>query len=377
MTRRKIAFLIRSLEVGGAQRQLVELAKGLRGAGWDVLVLTYYAGAPFEHELAREGIRHVPLGKRGRWDVVAFTRRLVQVLRAERPSVVHGYLPDANCLLTLLRPFLRGARIVWGVRASVINLSAYHWLSAAIFRASCRLSRRADLIICNSQVGAAAHVGRGYPAARTVVVPNGIDTARFRCDPVARARLRAEWGVANDAPLIGLVGRLDPVKDHETFLRAAAALVRVRPDARFAFVGDGNGAYAARLRALADSLGLGPRLVWSPARDDVTAVYCALDILTLCSVSEGFPNVVGEAMACGTPCVVSRTGDSPWIVGDTGAVVAVGDAEELARAWTGFLTSVGDAARAARCRDRMVRDFGLDALVRNTVRVLGRLEASA
>jgi glycosyltransferase involved in cell wall biosynthesis len=378
MSRGKIAFLIRSLGVGGAERQLVELAKGLRGVGRDVVVLTFYPDGAMATELDEAGVRRVVVGKRHRWDVLGFVWRLAAELRRERAAILHGYMPDANILVTLLGRLLRRRRVVWGVRASRVDLSHYDRVSAVVLNVARRLARGADLIICNSRAGAADHVAQGYPADRVLVVPNGIDTRRFRPDPGARARLRSEWGIPEGAPLIGLVGRLDPMKDHRTFLRAAAALRREHPAARFVFVGRGADGYVAELAALAAELGLADRLMWAAPRQDVTAVFAALDVLTLCSAfGEGFPNVVGEAMACGTPCVVTDVGDAAWIVGDTGRVVPVGDADALARAWAELLPSVGCAALAERCRARIVGEFGLDALVRNTEAALARLEPCA
>jgi glycosyltransferase involved in cell wall biosynthesis len=143
-------------------------------------------------------------------------------------------------------------------------------------------------------------------------------------------------------------------------------------------VGEGSRTYTAGLTALAAELGVADRITWTPPRRDVDGVFAALDVLTLCSAfGEGFPNVVGEAMACGTPCVVTDVGDAAWVVGDTGRVVPIGDAGALARAWSELLPSLGCPSLAERCRARIVAEFGLDALVRNTQTALARLERSA
>jgi glycosyltransferase involved in cell wall biosynthesis len=268
--------------------------------------------------------------------------------------------------------------VVWGVRSSHRDLSRYDWVVRAVYRAARALAPRAELIICNSRDGAALHAELGYPRSRMTVVPNGIDTERFVPDPLARDRVRAEWGIAPDAPVVGIVGRTVPVKDYETFLRAASLLARRIPEVRFAVAGEaGEPQYAASMRAIAKALGIADCVLWTGPRRDVHAVYNALDVLALSSLREGFPNVVGEAMACGVPCVVTDAGDAAWIVGDTGAVVDVGDAPAFAAALERLLASRRDPAVRAWCRARIVREFGLQALVRGTERALERLEPGA
>src|SRR5688572_8078711 len=260
---------------------------------------------PLEADLRAAGVRVRSLDKRGRWDVTAFLTRLLSVIREERLEVLHGYLGVPNIVASVMRPALPRIKVVWGERASKMDLSHYDWLSRASSRLARTLSRFPDLIIVNSRAGFEHAVRSGYPRDHVVVIPNGIDTQRFAPDPVAGRRLRQEWHVGDDERLIGLVGRLDPVKDHRTFLTAAATLMTQHKNLRFACVGDGDQRYSRAMRDTARELGLGESITWAGARSDMTAVYNALDIACSSSESEGFPNVVGEAMACGIPCVVT------------------------------------------------------------------------
>jgi glycosyltransferase involved in cell wall biosynthesis len=367
----RVLFLIRSLGRGGAERQLVALATGLRREGWEVAVACFYAGGAFQRELEQGDVPVIDLRKRGRWDVAAFLWRLWRTLRRFEPDIVHGYLTVGN-LLSLLAPLASpGSRVVWGVRSSFIDRARYDWMSRATFALSCRMARRADRIIFNSQAGSTLHGARGYPADRRVVIANGIDTERFRFDAAARARLREAWGVSGHAVLVGLVGRVDPMKDHPTFLEAAARLGPGGPW-RFVCVGGGNPGGAARLKAQARQLGLADRLLWAGPCEDMVAAYSALDILVSSSRGEGFPNVVAEAMACGRPCVVTDVGDSAHLVADTGIVVPPGDAaalgEGIARMRQRMEREPEAVARAARAR--VVELFSMARLVSNSARVL-------
>jgi len=367
-----IVFLTRSLNFGGAERQLVALGRGLHNAGHEVCVATFYGGGPLEQDLRQAGIRVQALNKRGRWDVLRFLGRLLRFVRSERPDILHSYLVVPNLVTVLLRPLLPKIRIVWGVRASDMDLSYYDWSARFTFSLSCRLSNLADLIIANSRSGMVFHRDKGYPAHKMVVIPNGIDTDRFRPTPEAREKTRAEWGIGVNETVIGIVGRLDPMKDYPNFLRAASLMSHARSGVRFVCVGDGPKDYRDRLERLAGELGLDNRVVWAGTRSDLPAVYSAFDLATSASSSEGFPNVVAEAMACGLPCVVTDAGDSASIVGTLGIVVPPADPERLARAWDTALSQIGPA-KAAQTRKRVIDEFSLASLISRSEQVLQQL----
>jgi glycosyltransferase involved in cell wall biosynthesis len=372
----KILFLVRALTIGGAERQLTLLADRLSAAGRDVAVAAFYPGGGLESALEASGVLLHFFQKKGRWDVVAFAMSLYRFVRAQGPAIVHGYLPVPNVLAALLKIFIPGLKVVFGVRASNLDPSRYDRLSRLAFRLESFLSRYADLIIVNSRAGRDYHVRLGFPAAKLAVIPNGIDTARFRPDPAARQATRAAWNIGGNEILIGLIGRLDPMKDHPTFLEAATRLAEAHPEARFVCVGGGDPAYRDELRRLARERCLDGKLIWAESRSDMPAVYPALDVLASSSAyGEGFSNVIGEAMACGVPCVVTDVGDSAWIVGDTGPVVPPGDPAALADAWADLLRRLPEerAELAARTRARIEEHFGVEALVRNTLAALESL----
>jgi glycosyltransferase involved in cell wall biosynthesis len=368
----KVVFITRCLEYGGAERQLVLLAKGLLDRGHQPVVVVFYPGGPLQKKLVESGVPVRPLDKSGRWDVLRFLARLIRVLRQERPDVIHGYLFAENLLAVLLKPLLPSTKIVWGVRNSGWDLSCYDWLFRVCFRLSCWFSKFPDAIIANSYVGRDYHLSLGYPDKTMLVIPNGIDTVRFCPDSEARRRIRSEWGVAEHETLIGIVGRLAPMKDHPTFLRMAALLMRDRKNVRFVCVGDGPLRYRAKLQVLADTLGLTKCVRWIGARHDIPAVYNALDLAVSSSDhGEGIANVVAEAMACGVSCVVTNVGDSAWIVGDTGKVVPTKDPPALKNAIESFLD--GPKCNPVVVRQRIIDHLSTTQLVVNTERVLSGL----
>lgn len=369
----RIFFLIRDLNLGGAQRQLVLLANGLVARGHAVAVAVFYGGGELEGDL--RGVEFLDLGKRGRWDLAGFFHRLAAAARRFRPDVLHGYLGTANLLTVALRPLIPGVHVVWGLRASELELRRYDpaWRFSSRLEGLC--SPLADRIVANSRAGLAAATRRGFPRERLVHVPNGVDGAVFVPDRERGAALRREWTAGGARTLVGLAGRLDPMKDHETFLHAAALARRERPDLGFVCVGGGWEGPGARLRELGRELGLESALVWAGPRADMPAVYNALDLLCLSSVSEGFPNVVAEAMSCGLPCVVTDVGDAAGIVGDLGVVTPPRAPKALADgllALVGHLEREGGALRE-RVRARVLERFGVEALVERTETLLREL----
>lgn len=366
----RITLIIRSLGVGGAERQLAVLAMGLAERGHVVQVIPYYDGGVWGADLQAAGVVVAPLGKRSRWDIVAPGLRLRRTIRAFEPDIIHGYLPDGNLASLIAGKVFHRAKVVWGVRASDYDFRIYDGLFYFLFRISAWMARGADLVIVNAVAGRDYHVARGYPGSRCIVIPNGIDTVRFRRDQDRRNQQRRAWGIRDGQAVIGIIGRLDPMKDHATFLKAVALTASQLPEARFVVVGDGPGAYRAHLEALATEHGIADRLTWVPIAKDLVAVYNALDLLVSASATgEGFPNVIGEAMACGVLCVVTNAGDSALVVGDAGIVVPRGDAAALAEGWRRGLRWLEDPARPDP-RHRIAGLFDAQRMVNLTERTL-------
>lgn len=361
----KVVFLIRSLGYGGAESKLIALANNMSRESFRVTVICFYGNGALEKDLRSDRVNLIHLDKRGRWDVFGFFLRLRRALRELKPDVLHGYLSSSNIMTVLVKPFVPSTKIIWGVLSSEIDWSYYDWFSRLAFEVERLLSPFADLIIANSQAGRSYHVERGFAARSFTVIHNGVDTELFRPDPSARARMRAEWGINVDTILIGLVARLDPIKDHQTFLRAASRLCSRMSNVHFVCVGDGPQEYALKLRALENELGISDKVTWVYARRDVAAVHNALDIASSSSCSEGMPNVIGEAMACGVPCVATDVGDTALLVGDTGIIVPPRNPEALAAGWMSCLES-GVKEMGQRARSRVMERFNLKLSVEQT-----------
>jgi len=363
----RILFVARSLLHGGAERQLTIVAAGLRRRGHEVAIATSYDANPLASALAGSGVELQVIGKRGRWDVAGFFYRLVRFARGWKPDVIHPYLSTHNLLLTVIKPLLPRVPLVWGVRSGDGNLSRYDPITRLVYGHEGRFARYADAIIVNSEAGRRHGIAIGFPPEKITVIRNGIDAATFRPDACKRAGMRAEWSAPEPVRLIGIVARFDPMKDHDTFLRAAAIVAATsKDDVRFVLIGTGQQPSLARL---AEQLRIGGRVRMLPAGGDIVAMYNALDVAVSSSYTrEGFSNAVGEAMACGTPCVVTDVGDSRIIVGDDRFVVPPGSPELLAGAILRMLDALPEMR--GRVRERIVTEFSVEQLVERTESVL-------
>lgn len=371
----RVLHLITTLESGGAQAMLANLVTGKNsGRGVAHAVVEMTAGGEYGERIQQCGIALHSLGMtRGRTSAAA-AGRFVQLLRRERPSIVQTWLYHADLLGLLTVPVLR-VPVVWNVRC------AWHvGIDGFAPRMCARLSRLPAAVVVNSRAGEAVHRGVGYRPRRWCLIPNGFDLGVFRPDELARVRVRAELGLPADAILIGIIGRWDPNKDHATFLAAAAVLSRQRGDVHFVLAGEGLSSGNAAVSAL---IGADPQLPQRVhllgRRADVSAVTAALDIASCTSIGEGFPNVVGEAMAAAVPCVSTDVGDAAQLVGDAQLIVPTRNPAALAAVWSRLLSMDRAALRAKGMvgRARICQHYSLSSVISQYESLYAELQLAA
>lgn len=365
---REVWLLIDQLVVGGAQRQLVTLAVGLHRRGHRVRVDALAVGGRFADQIRSAGIELHQLD-RSRSTPARYLRDYAAAARQRRPDVIHSFLPGQNIALAVMKPILGTSRLVWGVRVGVLELDHYTFKGRTVYRFEPLLARVPDLTIVNSSSGARRLLERGHPRGSLAVVPNGVDTTMFRPDVERRRRQRQAWGIADHELLVGTVGRLDPAKDHETFLRAMSHLAGAGGN-RFVIVGGGEAEPARRLEALARSLGLADRVRFAGEVRDMAAAYNAMDVYCLASKNEALPNALLEAMAVGVPCAATDVGDVAAVLEGIAEPVPIGGAVELAAACRRAAVEPG---LGDRLRERVVERFQSDRLIDRTEALLEEL----
>jgi glycosyltransferase involved in cell wall biosynthesis len=325
-----------------------------------------FRGGVFAHEIEAAGIPLTTLGGPG-W--ISYFPSLARLLREEKPSAIYSFLPHANVVSAIVRLVDPECRLFWGIRSADMPLAGYGLKTRLAYWLERSLSSLPHRIITNSKSGAASCVRKNFPERAIRVIENGFDTTLFKPDPDARVRRRVEFKLHPTEIAIGLPARIDPVKGHATFLQAAAELVKSGAPVRFFCIGGGSDSeiLLTELKKLADRLGVAPHVVWTGNRDDMPAMLNALDIAALCSYSEGFPNAVGEAMACGIPCVGTDVGDTRHLIGATGYVVPPRDPQALTEAWRKLLDRAERQRLGVAARVRMVENFSLERLAERTL----------
>lgn len=380
----KVVFFISDLNYGGAQRQLITLVKSINKEKFDVSVIYYYVDCPLEKDLQEADVTTICIEKKGWKDFFGFYLKLVIQLRKIQPDIIHSYLMIANLFALAIKPFFPFTKIVWGIRDSThlvwgidneenIDIENNDQKDSLIFQTICFFSRFTDMIIANSYAGKKYFLAHNFPQDKTITITNGINTERFTIDPEARNNIRTEWGINPDTILIGLVGRIHPMKDHPTFLQAAAILSQNKKNIKFICVGSGEENYQQELQQLAKKLGLEAGLIWAGSRQDMPAVYNALDIaVSASSRGEGFSNVLGESMACGVSCVATDVGDSAIIIGDDGMVVSPGDFKALAIAIEQVIEKddYHKYLHKKHLREKVVNNFSVAQLAQKTEQAL-------
>lgn len=374
----RVLHVITGLGQGGAESVLWRLATYPDQAVEHVVVSLTDDGVYGERLRAAGVVVHTLGMPRGRITLGGFMA-LRRLIAQTKPQAVQTWMYHAD-LIGGVAARLAGVRaIAWGIRNSGAHLERSSRSARMVLRACAALSGILPrAIVCAAQNAAERHAAKGYRRDRMVVISNGYDLSRYAPDPAARERVRAQWGLAGDVPVIGCVARWDPLKDHANLLRAVAALVRDGRDAglRCVLVGRGMTADNPDLMALVDKLNLRDRLVLAGPSDDVPAVMNGLDLHVLSSCAEGFPNVVAEAMACGIYCVATDVGDAAYIIGETGVVVPPEQPEALARGIEAGLREVasrgqGRAGEAGRAR--VLENFDLARMVQSYIAVWRRI----
>lgn len=362
-----VTWVTTGLGTGGAEMILCAFIAASDPRRFRHSVISLTAGGKYVIPLQQLGVNVISLDMAPGRPGIAPLFKLARTLRRSRPDVIAGWMYHGN-LAALLGKWLAFLRVplIWNVRQSLDSLKNEKPGSAAVIRLCARLSRFPNAISYNSRTSARHHEIAGYRKEKSVLIPNGFDLTKFTPHSEARTALRAELGLPADTTLVGRFGRFASMKDHASFIRAAAIVGTESPQTHFVMVGTGIDERNAELSALISSLHLQPRMHLLGERQDIPQLTAALDVAcSSSSFGEGCPNVVGEAMACGVPCAVTDVGDSAWLAGDHGRVVPPRDPAALAEAILGLLRMPDGARRdlGTASRQHIAQNFSLDSVV--------------
>lgn len=359
--------VITGLGTGGAERMLAKLVCAGDQQHFEPVVVSLTNEGTLGQLITACGIDvHVIGMRQGRGSFVGLLK-LALLIKRLKPDLIMAWMYHANIAAMGARTLVaRNTPVLWNIRHTPCDLGLEKRLTAALIRLGARLSAIPARVVYNSRISRGRHEQLGFRKGNSVVIPNGFDTGVFKPSVAARLRTRAALGIPENALVLGHVARFHPMKDHEGFLYAASIVAAKTPDAWFVLAGRDVSPRNSILSGWVKSLGLQDRVMLLDERDDLPDLLPALDVLCLSSAwGEGFPNIIGEAMACCVPCVTTDVGDAGMIVGDSGRVVPPCDKEAFAGACLDLL-SLGSETRQALggvARQRIVSDFSIDAVV--------------
>jgi glycosyltransferase involved in cell wall biosynthesis len=364
----RITHIITGLSTGGAEMMLYKLLAHLDRERYSCDVISLTSGGSVEQKIRNLGLPVKILGMRPGFPDPLAIFRLAGWLRHAPPDLVQTWMYHADLVGGLAARLACRAPVVWGIRNSNLDLvkskRSTFWTVKTCAFLSKWLPQR---ILSCSETARRIHIELGYYAGKMSVIPNGFDLDLFHPDPTARVEIRKDLGISTGAPVVGLVGRFDPQKDHQNFIRAATILAVKMPETQFVLCGDGIDPQNPLLSSWINESGLKDHFHLLGRREDIPRLTAALDIA--CSSSaygEAFSNVLGEAMACEVPCVATDVGDAAFIVENTGRVVPPGDSQALAHALISLLALPDDQRRAlgAIARQRVKQYFDIHAIVK-------------
>ena len=360
-----VTHIISGLMRGGAETMLFKLLSKINPELFRSQVISFTDDGVFGPKLRNIGVEVNSLGmRRGRFSFAGGSK-LTSLLKKNSPAIIQTWMYHADLIGGWLGRRAISAPIVWNIRADIIPFSndkrTYLMTKACALLSSSVPTR----IISCAESTRNSHIAFGFDVTKMVTIPNGFDVNAFKEDSIAYWSVRQNLGLLPDSPLIGIMTRFDQRKDIPNFIAAAARIKKELPEVRFLVCGRGMDRENVELLEMLEKAEVDDICFLLGGRDDMGQLTAALDVATSSSESEGFPNVLGEAMACGVPCVATDVGDSALIIGNTGIVVPPKNPQALADGWKKILMMDVEERRnlGRAARQRIEENFSLDSVV--------------
>ncbi|MDQ6761113.1 MAG: glycosyltransferase [Bacteroidota bacterium] len=363
MSKINIIFAIRSLSIGGAERQFIELVKGINKRKFNVLVCSMSTGILDTEISGIESINLKCFNKKGRYDIRSYYK-YIQTIKKFKPHIIYSFLSDLNLISFICSKISSSkSKLVWGIRGSIPDQNLYGAFAKMIFNFQKFISSEIDLIIFNSYVAEKKHRLAGFHPKCSAVIQNGIDSKRFFNNHFLRENFRLKYGLKSTDIAIGITSRIDPIKGYVEFCTAAANLLKKYPNVAFFSIGYGDNDIQKKCEHILSGSNqtrfywLGKHLkpeYFMPGWD----IYCSASL-----PGEGFPNAIAEAMLCELAPVVTDSGDSKMIVSEVGLVANCGDAADLESKLEEMIRNHHLKDIGLKSRERILKFFSIDKMV--------------
>ena len=374
-----LVYISTGLNTGGAEIVLLQLISKLP-PNYRINVISLSSIGEIGERIRNLGIHVHALNLNSTFPNPFKLLKLFRLLKSMKPDIVNTWLYHANLLGGVIARFVGIKNIIWSIHHSDVTSGNTGYKTRLIIKISSYFSYWIpSQILFVSQKSMHVHKTVGYNFKIFKLIPNGFDTSQFYPVKEAYISVRKELGLENDDILVGLIARFDPIKNHKGFLEAAYHLIKLLPNVHFLLVGKDIEYSNKELVCWIEDFGLSDRVHLLGLRNDISRLTSALDIATLTSWSEAFPAIVGEAMACSVPCVVTDVGDASYMVGSSGKVVRSGDMKAFAEACFQLLSlsklerkTIGFSARK-RVNEKFNLNFIIfeyDSFYKNTIKAI-------
>lgn len=366
--KKKVVHVINNCSYGGAEMMLYKVLMKTDKNKWDLSVIFLNDKGDLKEEFISLGIPIYFLGIEKNISTILGLWKLVKTIDNIQPDLIMTWMYHSSLLIqgiTLL--LFKKFPVVWNIRHSIYSLDHEKKTTKLIIKLLALLSKFPTKIIYNSQIASQQHYKLGYSSQKSFLIPNGFIVDTFIPSSLAYQQLRQELNIPSDAIIIGRIARYHPMKDYSNLLNGAVKLLKNNPQLHFVLVGPNIDNDNAELTQEIQELGINNNIHLLGIRADTPMLNAGFDIACTTSAwGEGFPNVLGEAMCCEVPCVVTDVGDSAWVVGDTGLVVPPRDSQALAEAWKKLIED-GKLRKnlGIKARQRIINNFAINKIVSN------------
>jgi glycosyltransferase involved in cell wall biosynthesis len=371
----KILHVITSLNTGGAEMMLTKLVAASLFSKEVHIVISLMDKGTLGDQVSKYAELYSLDLKAGDLSLKSLIN-LYRIIKQEDPDIIQGWMYHAN-IAALLVNFILRKKLVWNVRQSLVDIKLEKRLTAILIRMSAFFSGCVDKIIFNSHVSLSQHVKIGFAERNTVVIANGFDLDKFR--PQSSEQILAfklKYGLPQNSKIFGHVARYHPMKNHIGFIYEISKVLFEQPNLYCVMVGKGVSEVNAELVNAINNTNYPDRFIILGERHDLANIYGVFDFIVNSSQwGEAFPNVIGEAMACGTPCIVTDVGDSKYIVADLGFVYSPSKSEELNPYLNQCINMTTDEylRLSISCRDHISKNYSINTIYKQYIQLYKKL----
>lgn len=355
-----ILHIIISLDVGGAELMLSRLILEQKKASNNIhTVISLRGNGLIADRLKENGVRVISLRMTSMLKVPLIIFKLMMILREIKPNVVQTWMYHADLIGGISAKLAGISNVIWGVRTTEVALDGKPGIKL-IQKVNAFLSKFIPkYIVCAANASLASHTAIGYDSTKMLVIPNGFDIEKFQFNLEKRTQIRSHFKIDDSNLVIGSVGRFHTDKDQKNFIEAALSLCESYPNLRFMMVGRNVDFTNPEIFDWIGSSTYKDRFILCGQRSDVVDCMSAMDVFCLHSKTEGFPNVLGEAMTLGLPCISTNVGDAKVLLGDTGFLVESANTSELALAMKNMVDLQTDERfkLGSKAKSRILENF--------------------